>query len=125
MKISTHIDKNNKIRSHKVEGELTLDGVKEQLNKIYSSTDFESDMNVIWDLREAGFSSMDASGVRSVMEYVSRNWGESGKSKGALVVSRDLDFGLSRMYEMLMESVSTNEIRVFKDIDEAKIWIGG
>ena len=38
-------------------------------------------------------------------------------------VSRDLDFGLARMYEQLLEIQSSIAVMVFRDIEEAKGWL--
>jgi hypothetical protein len=123
MHISTHIDTEKQIRTHNVHGMLNVNELTRQLREIYSSPEYDPDMNVIWDLRKADFSAIEASEVTSFMEFVSKHWGQGGKSKGALVVSRDLDYGMSRMYEMLMEGATTSTITVFKNIDEAKKWL--
>jgi len=38
---------------------------------------------------------------------------------------RDLDYGLSRMYEILMSGVISSSITVFREYDEAKKWLEG
>ena len=55
--------------------------------------------------------------VQSIMEFVSRQWGLAGKSKAAFVVAHDLDFGMSRMYQALMEGATASKIAVFRDMD--------
>lgn len=40
----------------------------------------------------------------------------------ALVLSKDLAFGMARMYQMLTESTTKN-VGVFRDIDEANVWL--
>jgi hypothetical protein len=54
---------------------------------------------------------------------VKDHWGLSGKSKAALIVSGDQDFGMSRMYEILMDQVTENKVMVFRDLKEAYKWI--
>jgi len=123
MHISSDIDMEKKMRTHVVHGMLDIDELTVQLREIYSSQEYDPDMDVVWDLREADFSAIKASEVKSFMEFVRKHWGVGGKSRAALVVSRDLDYGLSRMYEILMEGATTSTITVFKNIDEAKQWI--
>lgn len=43
-------------------------------------------------------------------------------SRCALLVASDLQFGLSRMYELMMEG-GPMEVRVFRDEDEAVAWL--
>jgi len=123
MEISSHIDTEKEIRTHVVHGMLDIDELTIQLRKTYSAQGYDPDMDVIWDLREANFSAIEASEVKSFMEFVRKYWGVGGESKAALVVSGDLDYGLSRMYEILMDGETTSTITVFKNIDEATKWI--
>jgi hypothetical protein len=44
-------------------------------------------------------------------------------SRRAILVSRDLEFGFARMFEMLRESEGEKGIRVFRNLDEALEWI--
>ena len=67
MKIITNIDSQNRVRSHKVHGMLKIDELKDQLKQIYTSPEYDSDMNVIWDLREANFSQIKTSEVKYFM----------------------------------------------------------
>jgi hypothetical protein len=44
-------------------------------------------------------------------------------SRRAFLVSSDLGFGLSRMYEMFREATGEHGIRVFRNLDEALDWV--
>ncbi len=52
-----------------------------------------------------------------------RQEGADGPHKLALVLSRDVAFGMARMYQSLTESNEQNHVGVFRDIDEAKAWL--
>jgi hypothetical protein len=54
---------------------------------------------------------------------VAVHWATAGKSKAALVVSGDFEFGLSRMYEIFLESKTSNDVMVFRDIQKAMAWV--
>ena len=123
MEISTEINKKKNIRSHIVIGVIDISELTEYLKEIYNSSDFDLEMNVFWDLQEADFSCISTENVSSFMGYVSKQWGTGGKSKAALVVSRDLAYGMSRMYQTLMDGATSSEIAVFRDKDKAKEWI--
>ena len=123
MKVSTEINKKKNIRSHIVRGVIDISELTEYLKEIYNSSDFDPEMNVFWDLQEADFSCISTEHVTSFMEYVSKQWGAGGKSKAALVVSRDAAYGMSRMYQTLMDGANSSEIAVFRDKDKAKEWI--
>jgi len=125
MEISIQINKERNLRSHKVKGLISVRELKENLLGIYKSPEYYPDMNALWDLRDADFSSVTTAEVRSLIEMVKEYWGQGGKNKAALIVSRDLDYGLSRMYEILMSGSSSGNIMVFRKYDEAEKWLEG
>ena len=116
------IDEEKNIRWHIVRGVIEVPKLAESLKGLYDSSDSYSQMNVFWDLQEADFSSVSSEDVQSLMGFVVKHWGRGGKSKAAIVVSRDLDYGMSRMYQLLMEGTTTNKIAIFKDKNEALVW---
>ena len=121
--ITTEIDKEANLRTHKVTGGVTVDSLLAKLGEIYSRPDFQADMNSLWDLRGAEFLSMTSSELEKLANFVVGHWGTGGKSRAALVVSRDFEFGLSRMYEIFVESRMSGEVEVFRDLDEALAWV--
>jgi hypothetical protein len=122
MAIKTHIEPDTGLRRHKVQGKFMLVDIRQTLEAIYSRPDFRPDANVLWDLREAT-PDLSAEDVRQLADFVAKNWGPEGKSKAAFVVSSDYQFGMSRMYEMLLKSQSRNALMVFRDIDDAERWL--
>ena len=123
MEISTEINKEKNMRCHIVRGVVDISELTNCLKEIYNSSDLDPDMNVFWDLQKADFSCISSENVRSFMEYVVKQWGTGGKSKAALVVSDNFGYGMSRMYQMMMEGATSSEVAVFKDINKAKEWI--
>jgi hypothetical protein len=123
MAVTTKIDPETGIREHTVTGPLDLRALITALKKVYSMPEFRSEMNVIWDLREADLSAFSSEDIRQVREYVGRHWGVEGTSRAALVVTSDLGYGLTRMYEILLESRTASEVHVFRDYDEALRWV--
>ena len=123
MEISTEINKKKNIRSHIVIGAVHISELTEYLKVIYNTPDLDTEMNVFWDLRKADFSSISSEEVRSFMGFVSKQWGTGGKSKAALVVSSDFEFGMSRMYQIMMDGATSSDIAIFRNVDEANEWI--
>jgi uncharacterized protein (DUF2164 family) len=123
MEITTIINKEENLRIHKIKGELTLEILLRELGNIYSNQEFREDMNSLWDIREAEVNSFSAEHVEKVKDLVTNHWGTSGKSKSALVVSKDIAFGLSRMYEVFIEQDTKSRVMVFRDYEKAKAWV--
>lgn len=121
MEIKSEI-KNN-IRYQTVKGVIDINSLVTYLQDIYGSTEFDTNIDVFWDLRLADFSSVSVEEINYFINFVGEHWGKEGNAKAAIIAPDDLGFGLSRMYEMLMGSETPSEIRVFRDIKEAEEWI--
>ena len=125
MQFATSINSAHQIRCHAISGEFDMDGLLNELSRFYDSPDYDPEMNVLWDLRQLdGLSGLATSELSRLVALVSRRWVSSQPRRAALVVSRMVDFGMARMYEMRMESVSRQEIRVFTDFEQARQWLG-
>jgi hypothetical protein len=81
--------------------------------------EFDPAFYQLLDLSKADGSEVTADGVRAL---ASRPPLFSSSARRALVVRSDLGFGMSRMFELLREGKS-GEVRVFRDIDEARAWL--
>jgi hypothetical protein len=123
MEITTRIDEKTKLRTHKVTGRFAIADMLTRLKEIYSSPAFEPDTNVLWDFRDASIESVTSAEIDELTRFVAVHWATAGKSKAALVVSGDFEFGLSRMYEIFLESKTSNDVMVFRDIQKAMAWV--
>ena len=90
---------------------------------LYRTPDFDLGMRALWDLREADFSALLPSDIRSIMDCVGKRWGKDGSGRAAIVTSRDLDYGMSRMFQIMLEGETTSKVSVFKDISDAQVWL--
>jgi len=125
MQFATSVNSAYQIRCHAISGEFSMDSLLSELSRFYDSPDYDPEMNVLWDLRRLnGLSGLATSELTRLVTLVSRRWISSQPRRAALVVSRMVDFGMARMYEMRMESVSRQEIRVFTDFEQARQWLG-
>jgi hypothetical protein len=120
MPIETRIDSAAGLRTHIVSGEMDFDALSSTLEGVYSDPDFLPDLNVLWDLRDAILTVFSSGDVSRVVDVVKGNW--TG-ARAALVVGRDADFGMARMYELQHDTSSSGEVRVFRDFEEATAWV--
>ncbi len=123
MEISTEINKEKNIRQHTIKGRIDVSKLIDFLKGIHTAPDFDLEMKVLCDLREADFASVASSDFKLISDNVGSKWGKDGKNKAALVATRDLDYGLSRMYQIMLGGVTPSSVTVFKDMDKAKAWI--
>jgi len=124
MKIKTEINQKKNVRVHIVSGQFDIEILFKSLTEMYNKLPMQSDMNVLWDLRGAeGIASLVPDKLNKIISLVSKKWGTSGKNKAALVVARQVDFGLARLYEQQLENETASKVGVFKDIKKAVRWL--
>jgi hypothetical protein len=88
-------------------------------SKLMIDSEYKCQMNVISDFRNA---EIELS-VNEVHEFANWMCENASVNSIAIVVGRVLDFGMSRMFEMLTDSEFYNDSCVFYDLDEAEKWI--
>ena len=125
MAIATTIDSETGARTHVVTGELTTGELLGALASVYESHDYRPQACALWDLRGAQLHKFDKAEIRRVADYVAANRGAPRGTCAALVVSRDLDYGLARMYEQMLVVSTDAKTMVFRDIEEARTWLHG
>ena len=120
--IETKIDEEKDLTIHTVSGQLTVQDVRDALDRYYSGS---VTMLILWDLTKVDLSSWATNQIvflaKKVKEYSHLRIG----GKTAVVIAKDLNFGIMRMYEAYAESEEIDfETRVFRDMEKAKEWLG-
>ena len=102
-------------------GEIEIDEIIASLDNMTEHPGYHAGMKSLNDLREFVPTS-SASNVRLMADYLLSNPLEQGV-RAAVVVSRSVDYGMTRMLQALADSPAFS-IGAFYDIDEAKEWLG-
>lgn len=103
-------------------GLVTLERVVHTIDEMLDHSEFESGMPSLWDFRACEIAGFSTDELRQLGAVARGNAERRGRARLAIVVSTDLQFGLSRMFAMLNE-LSHLEAVVFRDIVEAERWI--
>ena len=119
MPVATSIDSETGARMHVVTGELTPEELLGALGGIYSRDEYRPGACALWDLRGAELHKFSKQDIRLIADFVTKNRGAPPGTCAALVVARDLDFGLARMYEQMLTASTDVRVMVFRDLDEA------
>jgi hypothetical protein len=106
-------------------GVLTPDELENALLDAYRRPDYRPEGNSLCDVREAGVGAFTGEGVRRVVDTVLKHRGAPPGTRTAIVVGRDLTYGLARMFEQQLEAESPSDVMVFRDMDEAMAWLEG
>ncbi len=124
MNIVTVFDLEHMVRTHQVTGIVNLPAFRGILENLYTSKQFNPDMNALWDLRLADFSSVMPEDVRALMHVVVSNWSRSGKCHSAILVASVSEYGIVRIYASQFGHSAPCKIKVFMDLVEARQWLG-
>ncbi len=122
MPIETSIDSRTGLRTHVATGTLMPDELEDALLDAYRRPDYRPEGNSLWDLREAGVEAFSAAEIRHIVGTVLTHRGAPPGTRTAIVVGRDLTYGLARMFAQQLEAQSPSDVAVFRDMDEAMAW---
>jgi len=124
MIVNTVVDKKAAVMIHTVTGEMTFEEIKSSYEAILSHPDFQEDMNSIWDVRDADASKFDSQDIIRIARYFETQLKNRAKYKVAVIVSRDLEYDLSRMYQVASADLQA-KIGIFINLKDAKKWVTG
>ena len=102
-------------------GTVTAADLRALAEAQWSDPLYRPKLHVLADIRDA---KIDIP-YEQMLGYTQFLSGQSNIGRQAIVVSRQLEFGLARMYEQLTESnVLRTDLRVFFSLEEAEQWLG-
>jgi hypothetical protein len=104
-------------------GRVSPEELADVLRDVYQLPNFRPEAEVLCDLRQADLGEFSRAAIKGVAQFVSGHRGAPPGARTAIVVGRDLGFGLARMYEQLVEAESSTDIMVFREMDEALAWL--
>jgi hypothetical protein len=114
-----NIDKERHFVMSTGSGVITSADLLAHQEKLLADLGFSPDFSQLWDLTQV-------TKVDLTTEELHRLAGRSifsSASRRAIVVSSDLVFGLSRMFEIFRETLGEKGIRVFRNFDDALDWV--
>lgn len=106
-------------------GEQSLEEIKQAFSSLLEHPDYRPGMNRLWDIREASVSSLTADQLRDIERHARALEPTPEHLRVAVLVSRDVDFGVIRMLESLANEKApvTVDSCVCRDLAEAEEWV--
>ncbi len=80
-------------------------------------------LKILLDHRKLKIDTLKMDGIQSISTFFKQIGPKFGDGKLALVMQRDIDFGLARTWEILTADDVDIAIAVFRSIDEASRWL--
>jgi hypothetical protein len=122
MPISYHIDHSVGVVFAHGTGGLKSEDIIAHIVTLLKGPAFTPGLSELCDFREVTQFQGYAVDINKIVSTDKEYQASLTGGKLAIVASSDHLFGMMRMYEML--STSPFEIRIFRDIDKANIWLG-
>ena len=121
-KIETIIDSQKDLSVFTVNGALIADEIIERVEEYYTRHPTKL---VLWIMGEVDLTAITSAGIERIIQIAKKHTGKRQEGKTAIVGAKDIDYGLARMYEAYtgLENLPY-EYKIFKDVDEAKEWLG-
>jgi len=91
------------------------------LSTVFGHSDYQPGMALVWDFRDMG-RTWTADEIRQLIGYLAEHVEDRGAGKEAVIVSREVDFGLARMAQAFSRDLP-RPLRVFRDMTEAEAWL--
>ena len=91
------------------------------IEALLAHPDYVDGMDSIFDYSRCDFSKLSAENLKSVAHFLVPHLPRLAKRIN-LVVGRDLEYGLARMYGVYAEDIAPRERHIFRDIGSAREW---
>ena len=105
-----------------VEGRLTIEDTRSAIQEIWRTPEYLEHFRVLWDFRHTGISHFSTDDLREVAAFQQKERSELPRSRIALLVSKEVDFGLMRMLGAFLPEADL-ENDVFRDAESAWSWL--
>ena len=101
-------------------GRLSFDDIVMALRYLYS---YQATGDKLWDCREASLAPLCTEDIKKIVECSVRNIENGERSKVAIVAPRNLEYGVSRMFQAYGGNFPF-DVGIFRAMDEALAWLG-
>ena len=124
MPIQMIIERNTGLIRTTASGRVSGRDLVEYYHRLRTHPDFKSNLNEIFDATRVDAIDVTADDVRRLSSITEEFTKKGVPVKVAIIAPGDLEFGMSRMYEMLQVQ-SINVLKVFRERPAAEDWIFG
>ena len=122
MPIHYEIDADRRLVYEGGHGPATREDFAALIRGLAEDEDFRPGMNGICDFRGLTFD-LPTTEIEELCELMSGNEEAFRGSRFAVIVPRDLEFGLVRMFSLMLEGAPF-QVRAFRELEEARLWLG-
>lgn len=123
--METFIDRKLGFIKARLSGRQTRETLEAAFNELAQDPDFDSSLNRLWDMRKAELAGLTVDDVRFIQAFILERPQYAGTARVALLVSKEVDYGIGNMFRLMSEESLPVDVRVFRDLDQAVAWVSG
>ncbi len=101
----------------------SLESIHKSHRELMSHPKWKPGRNVVVDHRKLELSHLKPSDIACLVNMVKNSRTELGDGRFAVVIASDFTFGLGRMWEISTEPDTDLSICIFRDPEEAFLWV--
>jgi hypothetical protein len=121
--IETQVDISRKLTIFTVSGKVTAREIAIAIRSFYAG---KITLHALWDFRQGNVELTEEEIWNLARSVSTLNLSTRRGGKTAFVVIEGSPFGLAKMYQLIAKTMSLPfEIKVFTDLEEANLWLGG
>ena len=122
MPVTTKANHDKQLTINTVTGEPSFQEGMAAFKKFYEG---KTTQNALWDFRKASLARVSAKEIKAIFDYIKQHVEKRVGGKTAILVSKDLEYGMSRMVQAFTKLKDIPiEIEIFRSIEEAIQWLG-
>jgi len=119
--VELRVNEEKNIAYIKLSGLLSKEAILGAFDLTVSDKRYKEGMGRLWDFREADLSSLNSEAIKAMAQHSLKFPLGINDVKVAFVAITDLEYGLSRMFEIT--SNAKTPICVFRTMDQAEKWM--
>ena len=116
------IDREKKIAVLEIQGTTTFLNIHEIIEALLSHPEHTDGMDEVWDFRDASLANFTAEDLIAIAALLTQHLDRLGR-RAALVVGRDLEYGIGQMWRAFAEENAPRDRRLFRSMEEAFAWL--
>jgi hypothetical protein len=104
-------------------GRGSAEGIIAFLDAIVSHPSWQPGSHILLDHRKLNIAVIAVEGIDRVSHHFQKIAPRLGSGKIALVMKKDIDFGIARAWELTTDAHVDMQIGVYRSMDEARMWL--
>jgi len=117
------IDQEKNIAYIKIIGSVSSKDILDAFDIAVSDEKYQKGMGRLWDFTEIDLSLLDSSVIPIMAQYSKKFPPGICDVKVAFVVTKTMEYGLTRMFKVYSDMDAKTKVNIFYTIDEAEKWM--